>query len=215
MAVGLAPVKLPVLTIEPVPCEVDEDVPDVAVVLSAHAVAHGGNVLSAWGSGPEWLAVGKATARALSEVGVHARRPARSSSEGLLALDVFEACEGLHVGILCGESPRPLLAEALTGRGALVSEYPVYRRLPLKPKSDYHAQLSSVSAVVVSSVDGLQAFHDLWNEARGADSVMLCVNAERIADKAHQLGFTDVRVSAAANGAGLGQELVKWLGENA
>ena len=215
LEVGLEPVKLPLLKIEPVACQAADEVPELAVVLSAHAVTHGASVIRGWGNRPRWLAVGKATARALGEVGIAAAHPARESSEGVLALQALEACRGQRVGILCGESPRPLLRQALVARGAHVSEYPVYRRLPLEPISDYHAHMTNLSAVVVSSVEGLRVFADLWNEFwnehGGARSVLLCVKSKRIAELARELGFDKVRVSSRPTGGGLAHELAGWL----
>ena len=210
-AAGLQPVKLPLLKIEPVPCEVPGEIPDVVIVLSAHAVAHGANIIEAWGDGANWLAVGKATARALAEVGIHAISPARESSEGILASEALAALQDRRVGVVCGESPRPLLRETLIDRGAHLIECPVYRRLPVRRNSDYHAHLANLSAVVLSSAEGLRVFADLWNDFCREKSVMLCVKSERIADLARRLGFKDVRTSTGTTGMALAHELAGWI----
>ncbi len=208
---GFEPVKLPLLDIEPVACQVPSETPDIAIALSAHAVTHGSELIAAWRNRPTWLAVGKATARSLAEAGIDTIHPSRASSEGLLALHALAGCRGCQVGILCGESPRALLREVLTAKGAHVTEYPVYRRLPLERNSDYHAHFANLSAVVVSSVEGLQIFTEMWNTYRDAAPVVLCVNSERVAMRARELGFDDVRIAPEPTGRGLARALAGWL----
>ncbi len=208
---GLEAVKLPLLEIEQVPCPVPSAVPEIAIALSAHAVTRGGEFITAWGTGPTWLAVGKATARVLAQAGIEAEHPARESSEGLLAVRALADCQGRSVGILCGEHPRPLLRKALVAKKAHVTEYPVYRRLPLARNSDYHAHFANLSAVVVSSIEGLQVFAELWDRHSDAESILVCVNSDRAAVRARALGFDDVRTALAPTGAGLAQEVCGWL----
>lgn len=210
-AKGLQPVKLPLMEIEPVTCLLGRDLPEVVVVLSAHAVRHGADAIACWGQARVWLAVGKATARALEEMGVHAIWPDRESSEGLLEIPELVRCAGRKVAILCGESPRPLLKATLQERGAEVAEYHVYRRLPVKGISDYHKRLCDVSAVMVSSVEGLHAFADLWTTCGGPKSVMLCVGSARIARAGVSRGFENLRLLEAQTGTGIGDALLDWL----
>jgi len=208
---GLAAVKLPLLEIEPVPCRAPREVPEIAIVLSAHAVTHGAEFIAAWGNEPTWFAVGKATARVLAQAGIEAEHPRRESSEGLMALKALADCQGRRVAILCGKHPRALVHESLTARKAHVTEYPVYRRLSLVRNSDYHAHFAHLSAVVVSSIEGLQVFAELWNRHSDAQSILLCVNSDRAAARARELGFDDVRTARAPSGAGLAQEIRGWL----
>ncbi len=210
-AKGLQPVKLPLIEVEPVACSLGMDVPEVVVVLSAHAVRHGADVIARWGEAPVWLAVGKVTARALAQRGVHAGGPERESSEGLLEVPELVRCAGRKVAILCGESPRPLLRETLQERGAEVTEYHLYRRLPVKDISDYHEHLSDVSAVIVSSVEGLHAFADLWSTLQGSKSVMLCASSVRIARAAVSGGFENLRLLEAQTGAAMADAMLDWL----
>lgn len=208
---GLQPVKLPLIEIEPVPFVLREDIPEVVIVLSAHAVWHGAEAIRRWGDAPQWLAVGAATASALEGMGIHATLPETESSEGLLETPELNHCAGRKVAILCGEAPRPLLQKTLRGRGAEVAEYFVYRRLPVKDFSDYHEHLSDVSAVIVSSVEGLQAFAKLWNSQQGSKSVMLCAGSIRIARAAVSCGFENLRLLKTQSGAALADALLEWL----
>ncbi len=208
---GLRPVKLPLIKIEPVAFTLEEDLPEVVVALSAHAVQHGAEAIRTWEDVPLWIAVGKATARALEVLGVHAIQPERESSEGLLDMPELGRCAKKRIAILCGESPRPLLRENLQERGAEVSEYHVYRRLPVKDISDYHEHLSELSAVIVSSVEGVLAFADLWNTRQGSNSVMLCAGSVRIARAAASRGFNNLRLLNTQSGTGLAESLVDWL----
>ena len=211
LANGLQPVKLPLIEIEPVTFALGEGAPELVIVLSVHAVRHGAEAIRSWGDVPSWLAVGKATARALEEMGIHAIVPERESSEGLLDLPELDRCADKQIAILCGESPRPLLRETLQERGAGVSEYHVYRRLPVKDISDYHEHLSELSAVIVSSVEGLHAFADLWKTRQGSNSVMLCAGSARIAQAAVSRGFDNIRLLETQSGVGLADALVDWL----
>lgn len=211
LAKGLQPVKLPLIEIEPVAFVLAKDVPEVAIALSAHAALHGAEAIRKWGDRPQWLAVGKATARALEAKGIQAAHPEEESSEGLLATPELTDCAQKTIAILCGASPRPLLGDTLRARGADVSEYYVYRRLPVKRISDYHEHFLGVSAVMVSSVEGLHAFAEIWRAGRGASSVMLCVNSIRAARAARLLGFDNLRLSRTQSPGQLADSVFEWL----
>ena len=210
-ALGLEAIKLPMIAIEPVPCDLGRAVPDMVIVLSAHAVLHGRRAIDAWGGGATWFAVGSATANALKVLKVEATQPRLESSEGLLALAQLRECAGRRVAVLCGESPRPLLKETLSQRGAEVFEYPVYRRVPPTRVSDYHEHLLAASAVIVSSVEGLRAFDGLWHSLQGSKSVLLCVNSQRAEHVAMQFGYNNLRRLTSQSPAAVAQNLADWL----
>ena len=210
---GLQPVKLPLIETEPVIFSLGKGVPELVVVLSAHAVEHGAEAIRRWGQAPTWLAIGETTAHALEGTGIQATRPNQESSEGLLETRELVHCQGRKIAILSGVSPRPLLREVLEKRGAEVAEYPVYRRLPVKDISDYHEHLSDVSAVIVSSVEGLHAFADVWRMRRGSNAVMLCVNSTRAARVAARLGFENLRISSTQSAARLADAVRQWLAD--
>ena len=213
-SLGLEAIKLPMIAIEPVPCDLGREVPDLVIVLSAHAVLHGRKAIDAWGGSATWLAVGSATANALKALNIEAAQPRLEASEGLLALVQLRECAGRRVAVLCGESPRPLLKETLSQRGAEVLEYPVYRRVPLTHVSDYHGHLleaSAVSAVIVSSVEGLRAFDGLWCSLQGPRSVLLCVNSQRAEQVAMQIGYSNLRRLTSQSPAAVAQNLADWL----
>ncbi len=212
-AYGLQPVKMPLIRIEPVAFALGDSMPDMVIVLSAHAVRHGARAITRWGQAADWFAVGEATARALRCHGIQAVCPERASSEGLLELAALRSPANRSVAILCGRSPRPLLERVLIARGAQVSEYQVYERLPVDGGSGYHAQLKAteVHAVVVSSVAGVCAFSRLWKVCGGSPAVMLCVNSTRAAEAAAGLGFTNLRILESQSDTALGRALLDWV----
>lgn len=212
-AEGLQPITLPLIEITPLSCDPCGATPEIAIVLSAHAVHHGKHLVSAWGTKTNWLAVGSATASALSSQGIDATSPDESSSEGLLALTQLRECVGTRISILCGESPRPLLKKMLTQRGACVSEYPVYKRTPLTEFAHYHDQVREARAAIVFSLEGLDVFAALWKAASGTKSVMLCVNSRRAQCRALQLGFDTLRLLSSQSHEVVAREVANWLSQ--
>lgn len=103
---------------------------DMLIFVSANAVQYAFPLL------PDRLpmdiaiaAVGRATARALDEVGLDPTLvPEQMDSEGLLALPALQDASGQSIMILRGNGGRELLAEALRERGAEVTQVEVYRR---------------------------------------------------------------------------------------
>lgn len=103
---------------------------DLLIFVSANAVQYAFPLL------PEQLpfdvgvaAIGRATARALEEVGLAPTlTPARMDSEGLLALPALQETSGQRVFVLRGNGGRELIADSLRERGADVHQIEVYRR---------------------------------------------------------------------------------------
>jgi len=75
------------------------------------------------------IAIGAGTAKAMRNKKIPVTFISKKfSSEGLLALDVLQNVQDKKIAIFCGENPRPLLAEALSNKGAHVFKVFCYRR---------------------------------------------------------------------------------------
>ncbi|MCB1802594.1 MAG: uroporphyrinogen-III synthase [Gammaproteobacteria bacterium] len=151
-------------------------------------------------------AVGKATARALNEVGLEPTLvPERMDSEGLLALPAFQQVSGKHVIVLRGNGGRELLSESLLERGARVDQVEVYRRV-LPQRVAAAANLVSnwprlVQVVTASSRMILDNLFMLLGD-EGTERIRqtpLVVISQRMAEYAVERGCEQVYVSASAS----------------
>lgn len=151
-----------------------------------------------WPRARRLAAVGRGTARALTLAG---RAPdlvpnERYESEALLALPELADMRGQRVLIVRGEGGRELFAATLRERGAEVRFAEVYRRE--RPEVDPGPLLArwsdEVAAVAVTSEEILRNLMALLGPA-GQEPLRrtpLVVIAERTADAARALGFTQV-----------------------
>ncbi len=140
-------------------------------------------------------AVGRATARALDELGiaVDATPADVSDSEGLLATRELAEVRGRRILILKGAGGRDKLRESLAGRGAEVTLGEVYRRRVAAPGEDAlerlaQACLADAPVIAVTSVDVLDALLGLAPGARYTrlrDAALL-VPGERVAAAARE-----------------------------
>ncbi len=177
---------------------------DIAICVSGHAARLAlDRIDTHWTRRPEvtWIAVGAATARALSERGIRALQPATESSEGILALAPLSRIVGRRVLICAGRDGRPLLMEELSRRGARVTSLILYERVAVPAERagvELH-DLSAIGAVIVSSADGARAFAAAWRMAGGDAHVTVVAPSVRVAAELSGLGFSRV---TAADGAG-------------
>ena len=136
--------------------------PDIAVFVSANAVAHG---LGFAGDAP-LAAVGPATAAAIAAAGRDVDiRPAQGfDSESLLAEPAMNDVEGKAVRIIRGVGGRVLLGDTLRSRGASVDYLEVYaRRIPEVPAGRVNSlaneiaggEIDVVTVMSVQSLDNL------------------------------------------------------------
>jgi uroporphyrinogen-III synthase len=159
--------------------------------------------------GQAWLAVGAGTAAALRRAGVDgATAPSRMDSEGLLALPRLRAVRGQRIGLVTAPGGRGALAPALRQRGAEVVRADVYARVAIAPSPRAVAALQALRArpwLALSSGEALeQVLATLPAPAAGALRRARVVAASaRLADRARQLGFADVRLAADARPASL------------
>jgi uroporphyrinogen-III synthase len=218
-AAGGVPFVFPALEIEPVvpPVHVaallqHPDAFDLAVFVSANAVAYGLPLVlaaGAWPPGVRAAAVGASTAAALRERGVvDVLAPgAGADSEALLAIEAMQQMRGQRVLIFRGVGGRELLAETLRARGAEVQYVECYRRV--KPVADpeplrARIQRDELHAVTAASSEALVNLLDLAG-TQGAPRLLelpLFVPHEAIGVAAARLGFRRIRVTSTSD-AGL------------
>lgn len=144
------------------------------------------------------IAIGPGTQHALTKLGyTHITLPKDSSSEGLLDMTLFAQPVEQDILIVTGESPRPLLADTLKQRGAIVTQAFAYKRTPLNYDD---AQLQSlitqpITHVLTMSQETLAA---LWDICRGhhdwLQSLTLCVTANRQAEAAKAYHFNQLKL---------------------
>ena len=215
-AAGHQCLTVPVLAIEELPApELPAPVlasVTIAIFLSEHAVGPGLALLARLGSSVQVLAVGPQTARVLEAAGVVAAAPAQASSEGLLAVPPLAQLQGEHVLVCSGEGGRDVLAVGLAQRGAVVTEAPLYRRVPV-PVAELAGRVrpDEVDAIVVSSGDGLRSAARVWFEVGGTPAVRLFAPSQRVASIAQNLGFERVTVCAGASPQALLEAMTKVM----
>ncbi|MBL8521693.1 MAG: uroporphyrinogen-III synthase [Betaproteobacteria bacterium] len=224
-AAGARVMSMPVLSIEPIDATLDRAVAQAAhaaVFVSANAVAHGLARLRALGLSVDTpcFAVGEATASALRAAGqVHVAAPQHGfDSEHLLALPALNSVAGQTIMLVKGQGRsegRALIEATLAARGARVVVFACYRRRALDvDEATRKAVLAALdgkarAAVVVASVESLEALAAAFADARAALArAVLAVPHLRVANAAHQAGFTRTRI-VPLSAAGLVQSLAE------
>lgn len=150
------------------------------------------------------FAPGPGTAQALAELGIAAQVPTqRYDSEGLLAMPSLAAPLAAHVVIVGAPDGRGLLQPALQSRGARVSPFHVYRRLPRRLPARQRAALLTAGKplLIVSSgamLDALTGQLDAPGLARLRQQAQLVVASDRLRAHALSSGFHDVHVAGSA-----------------
>ena len=200
---------------------------DVAIFISANAVAHGLKPLlarRAWHNHIAVAAMGPGGAGALSAAGFDrvVLPNITLDSEGLLTAEAFapDAINGRKVIIFRGSGGREVLAESLRARGALVEYVECYRRtLPEGDAADPAALVAAHAAgllhgIVASSSEGLKNLQTLLAEAPWVlNDTTLFVPHPRIAAYAETLGLEKVVTTPPAD-AGLLSGMIKYFQNN-
>jgi uroporphyrinogen-III synthase len=181
----------PVIGVEPV----DEPLPrgdfQTVIFLSEHAVRHAERL--DFCDGAEVYTVGERTGRALAGYNIEVHVAREASSEGLL--ESVASASGIKVLIVAGLGGRKRVRDELLKRGADVSEYLCYRRVPLQVDLTEHA---AIDAILVSSQDGFRHVARLWFEFHGRADVQVLVASQRIGEIGVGLGFCNVTVASGA-----------------
>ena len=199
----------PMLVIEPI-----KDIPavpaitrdSVVIFISANAVRAGlPHLLKDLGrTGATVIAVGEATANALAQHEITAVVPSRADSEGLLSLGELTDSKDRQIVIVKGEGGRALLADTLRERGAVVTEFICYHRLPADvDAADFCWRLCREESLVfqASSGETLERLSALLGEG-GQPNLLdspVIVPSDRVAEVATALGWSRVLVAENAS----------------
>ncbi len=223
---GFVPLQHPVLAIRPQDPPESADIVarldqfDVVMFLSQHAVAFGMPLIAtAWPRLPSqitWIAVGDATAAALTERGVAAVVPDSQNSEGILALLDARGVLMRRALIVAGAGGRMELALGLIQRGATVERLEVYRREPISREAAVALAplVDGIDAAVIASADGVRAFAMVWQDAGGSFDLPLLVPSARVARTAEALQFTKVIECAGAGSDAVVRAIQTTMGTN-
>lgn len=186
-------VVAPVLAIEPTGRPEPHGPFDHVVFLSGQAVRHGGSL--GFCRGADVIAIGGQTARTLADHGVRSRVPDTASSEGMIGMLANVVGSGSTVLVVAGEEGRKDLLEFLQDRGAVVTEYLCYRRVPAAPDPSL---VAGVDTILVASRDGFRHVARLWFDNGGSPMVRVLAASARIAELGGELGFRNVATTGGA-----------------
>ncbi len=190
----------PVLEVVALPLEeTPAEDPDVVITLSGHAARQAiATDLVRRAAAALHIAIGAETARVLAQAGIRARLPSTATSEGVLAMpEIGNLAPGSVVWVWAGRGGRDVLMRELSrANGCKVVKFELYqRRRTARVPLPAHA----ITAVIVSSVEGLQAFADTWLQAGGGYNVLLVAVSTRVAAEARALGFVHLLESDGAD----------------
>ena len=178
---------------------------DICIFISVNAVEQGlANLAPQLRElGCPILAVGRATASAISSAGFDVSVPSQADSEGLLDLDILHGVKGKQIVLIKGEGGRGLLAEALREREAEVVSYVCYRRAPTEiDAGQFCWQLCEKEHLVFQASSGeiVEQLTDLLG--RGGQPNLLdspvIVPSKRVAKIAAGLGWSRIITAAGA-----------------
>ncbi len=161
-------------------------------------------------------AVGKGTARALSErgIGVDVKPEERFDSESLLAMPELTEVDSKRILILRGNGGRTLLGETLRERGARVDYAEVYSRkiASIDAKPLISAWEREVDIVTATSCGILENLHSLLGEAGRSmlRETPLVVVSERIKARAEEIGCGMVVLADEASDRSLLAAICEW-----
>ncbi|RRS07399.1 uroporphyrinogen-III synthase [Pseudoalteromonas sp. J010] len=138
------------------------------------------------------FAVGEGTADAIQQtLNIKAKYPKQPDSEGLLALQQLSSVEGKRVLLVKGKGGRPVIAQTLKARGAIVDSLVVYERTAVKDTSDSwldHWRSQQIEGIVITSNSAADAIFNTQSSA-SKDWLAQCtffVVSQRIAEHVQQ-----------------------------
>ena len=205
---GITPWILPVLEIVPCcPTEANTqqslDQTDLVIVTSRHAITGAIQQKLSFPINAQWFAVGKATAEALLPSHIQAIIPEQQDSEGILALTDLANIQGKKIIILKGIGGRPVLAQQLTQRGAIITELSLYQRQccsisELQITSYLHSKGQHIITIPSGeTLDCLIQSLSAKHKQQIISQTTLAVMSERIAQHAKTLGWTTNQIAIA------------------
>lgn len=183
---------------------------DLVIFISPNAVRYGMAAIHAQQTLPTRIAtIGQGSAHDLRELGfknVIAPQD-RFDSEALLALPELQVIQGWKIAIFRGEGGRELLGDTLKARGASVEYVACYQRS--KPQLNIAELLNNkLDAITVSSSEALTHLWEIPGHHKIA-TLALFVPHARIAEKARQLGWQNVHLTASGDD-GIVAGILKW-----
>jgi uroporphyrinogen-III synthase len=205
-----------VMDIEPIPlsgadrsCILDLDLFSFVIVVSANAAHYLGELIDQYWPqlplGLQWVAIGQATAKALTQAipelslrDVHC--PEGTDSEALLALSLWKDVSDRRVLLVKGLGGRTHIQEQLAEQGANVSELPLYQRKALKQNkaSLIDAMASSPKYIQIASGDSFQSLlvmlGKLSPEVWGCSSSYWLVPSQRVAGLLESHGLSRSKI---------------------
>lgn len=208
-------IELPTLNIEPLSLEWLHCLPSlshipITIFVSANAVDYFFEGLQK--AGIAWpattitaLAIGKATAKALAKHHTGALIvPNIPDSEHLLQLEILKHINCQAIIIVSGTASRPLIAQTLRNKGAIVSIIPVYKRTqPEKNLEMTHIlwQDDAVDIILLFSQEAIAHLFDLFDTKAHAwiQSKPCIVISDRLADTAQRFGMRHITVTSYDN----------------
>jgi uroporphyrinogen-III synthase len=192
---------------------------NIVIFISPNAAQFGMAAIRVLPAASRIFAVGPGTARALQAQGISGvATPDGQDSEALLALPQLQDVKDKRVVIVRGVGGRPLLAESLAARGAVVHYLECYRRV--RPTADAAPLLArwrvgGIDAVTVTSAETLHNLAALLGES-GAPllaTTPLFAPHEKIAEAARRFGIARV-IATPGGDAGLVEGLINWFRNN-
>lgn len=169
---------------------------------------------SVWPNHVQIAAIGGGTAKTLQQAGLPVSiQPEIWSSEGLLALPVFQSVKGKKIVIIRGAGGVTLLDQVLGSRGAHVRSIIAYKRVLPCPIEIAAYRLEKVTAVIATSCEGIENLKTLLGETRCERlySQHLIVVSSRIKALAESLGFKTIWIASAPNHDAILAELLKLV----
>jgi uroporphyrinogen-III synthase len=169
-----------------------------------------------WPQGLRVAAVGRESAKALAEFGVHAQlAPKRAGSEALLESPEWQEVGGLRFALFAGDQGRELIEQTLAERGAVVEKVFCYRRIVpgLNPTPLLHAWArGELDAVTVTSPE---IFHNFYQMVGGLGQRWLkktpiIAISELTAEAVTSKGLPMPWIAPEASNAGLLAALDEW-----
>ncbi len=189
---GFAPVRMPCIAIEDLPCELPE-APDFVVVASPHAARR----LRGRFPGARFAAVGEATAAALGLPGVLV--PSSGAGAEALLPTLAPLVRGKTVLLPRAEDGNPALAAQLEAAGARVVAVALYRTVTAARADPAVLALlksGSIAAAAFASGSAARGFVALAGAAAAASLRVACMGS-LCADEARKAGL---QVNAVAGG---------------
>ena len=194
---------------------------DIAIFISPNAVQRALTLVRQQGPWPKGIAVaavGKASAKTLSEAGINPDIFPKTTfnSEALLEMPQMRDVKGKKIVVFRGEGGRELLAETLRERGADVTYAECYKRS--KPAADITPLMrewarGDINIVTVTSNEGLSNLFDMVGQLgrKWLQKTPLLVISNRAVQLAKELGFkSEIIVAEQAGDDAIIKAILDW-----